>query len=402
MWSSLQSSQKMTPSIPDIERHIDRERLVERLASLVKIPSENPPGDEKEVAELAASYCEDLGLEVAVYEGEPGRPSVVARWGREDGPTLAFCSHLDVVPVGDLALWEHPPFAATTDGTRMHGRGSSDAKGPIAAALEAVAALKASGEELAGTLELELVSDEEAMGFKGTGYLIEQGIVSPDLVIVGEPTRLRIVRAQRGPCWCRIITRGKAAHGSAPERGVNAIRHMAEIVLRLEETLPDITHPVVGGPSISVGTIHGGEKVNVVPAQCVAEIDRRSIPGETEESVVGSIQAAIDLAKERFPDIDATIELPALGLPFETKEGSAVVQAMAAAVEEATGEPAELVGFRGSSDARFFAEAGAEVAICGPGDIAVAHTAHEYIELESLYRGALAYALAFVRLLSPQ
>jgi succinyl-diaminopimelate desuccinylase len=392
----------MTPSISDIEPYIDRDRLVERLARLVETPSENPPGNEKKAAELAASYCADLGLDVAMHEGEPGRPSVVATWSGGDGPTLAYCSHLDVVPAGDLGLWDHPPFAAAIAGDRVHGRGSSDAKGPIAAALEAVAALKAMAAGLAGTLELELVSDEEAMGFKGTGYLIEEGIVDPDLVIVGEPTRLRIVRAQRGPCWCRIITRGKAAHGSAPERGVNAIRHMAEIVLRLEEALPDIVHPIVGGPSVGVGTIHGGEKVNVVPARCIAEIDRRSIPGETEESVVASIQAAIDLAKDRFPDIDATIELPAFGLPFETDEKSAVVQGMAAAVEEVTGEPAELVGFRGSSDARFFAEAGAEVAICGPGDIAVAHTAHEYIELESLRRGALAYALAFSRLLAPQ
>ena len=132
--------------------------------------------------------------------------------------------------------------------------GSSDAKGPIAAAIEAVEMLRAAGQPVAGTLELELVADEETMGHFGAGFLVEEGLIHPNVAIVGEPTSLRVVLAQRGASWLRIKTRGKAAHGSAPERGRSAILHMAEIVLHLEETLPDITHPVVGGPSINVGT----------------------------------------------------------------------------------------------------------------------------------------------------
>ena len=198
----------------------------------------------------------------------------------------------------------------------------------------------------------------------------------------------------------KIVTRGQAVHGSAPERGVSAIKHMAEIISHLEETLPDITHDVVGGPSINVGTIQGGTKVNIVPAYCIAEVDRRSIPGETEESVVASVQAAIDLAKKRYPDIDATIELPIYGKPFEVSPDSAVLKDVIAAVADATGAEGETVGFRGSSDARFFAEAGSDVVVCGPGDITVAHTAHEYIDLDQLVRGAVGYASAFARLLS--
>ena len=199
----------------------------------------------------------------------------------------------------------------------------------------------------------------------------------------------------------RIITRGQAAHGSAPERGVSAIKHMAEIISHLEETLPDITHAVVGGPSINVGTIQGGVKVNVVPAYCVAEIDRRSIPGETKESVVASVQAAIDIAARKYPDIDATIELPIYGKPFEVPDDSSVLANMIQAVSDTKGSDAEVMGFRGSSDARFFAEAGSDVVVCGPGDITVAHTAHEYIDLAELEQGAIAYACAFARLLAP-
>ena len=389
----------MTPSVADIRDALDRDRLVGRLETLVRTPSENPPGEEAAAAAVVATQCDELGLEVATYEAEPGRPSVVARRAFGDGPLVCFCSHIDVVPAGDPSAWEHDPYAADVVDGRMHGRGSSDAKGPIAAALEAVAALESRAGELSGTLELALVADEEAMGFKGAGYLVEEELLRPHTVVIGEPTSLRVVRAQRGPCWFRIITRGVAAHGSAPERGVNAIRHMAEIILRLDETLPDITHPVVGAPSIGVGTIRGGEKVNMVPASCIAEIDRRSVPGETEESIVTSINAAIDLAKRRFPDIDAIIELPIVGRPFEIDENAPVIRRLVDAVTDARAEPAQIVGFRGSSDARFFAEAGAEVAVCGPGDITVAHTAHESIDLEELELGAVAYAGAFASLL---
>ncbi len=390
----------MTPSAADIAPLVDRDRLVGRLAELVRTPSENPPGEEARAAALVAGMCEDIGLDVTSHELEPGRPSIVARRSFGPGPTLCFCSHIDVVPAGEPALWASAPYGAEVVDGRMHGRGSSDAKGPVAAALEAAQILLGSGFDLDGTLELALVADEEAMGFKGAGFLIDQKLLSADAVIVGEPTALRVVKAQRGPCWMRIITRGRAAHGSQPERGVNAIMHMAEIVLRLEETLPDITHDIVGAPSINVGTIHGGSKVNIVPASCIAEIDRRSIPGETRESVVASIQAAIDLAKKRYPDIDATIDLPAFGEPFEVPDGSPLLEEVVGSISDARGAPAEVVGFRGSSDARFFAEAGLDVVVCGPGDITVAHTAREYIALDELELGAVAYAVAFGRLLS--
>lgn len=386
----------------DIERFIDRDRLVARLQELVRTPSENPPGEEAEAAAVAERQCRELGLDVSLHEAEPDRPSVVARWEGGAGRTVGFCSHIDVVPAGDPGLWDRDPYGAEVLDGRLHGRGSGDAKGPCAAAIEAVAALKEAGFEFPGTLELALVADEEAAGFKGAGYLAEQGICRPDIAIVGEPTSLRVVRAQRGVCWFRITTKGRAGHGSAPERSINAVRHMAEIVAHLEDSLPDIEHPVVGGPSIGIGTIRGGEKVNVVPASCIAEIDRRSVPPETKESVIASVERAVELARERFPDIDARVELPFYGDPFEVSESSEIVTTVTGAVEEATGAPATIMGFRGASDARFFSQHGAEVVVWGPGDITVAHTAHESIDIDELVRGAVGYAIAFARLLAPE
>lgn len=389
----------MSVATSDLAGYLDRSRLIDRLATLVGAESENPPGNEARVGEIATEMCEALDLKVDVYEAVPGRPNLIARWEGDPGPTLGFCSHLDVVPAGDRSLWTVDPYAAHIDDGKMYGRGSSDAKGPIAAALEAVAILQASGFTPRGCIELELVSDEESGGFKGAGYLADQGIVHPEIAIVGEPTSLRVVRAQRGIAWSRITTKGLAAHGSAPERGVNAIDHMAAIVRELNASLPDITHPVVGGPTISIGTIHGGEKLNIIPASCVIEIDRRTIPGETDEDVIAQFEAAIERAGSDHPDIDATVEIVDSGRPFEVDQSSKLVQTMATAAAEATGRKTEIIGFRGASDARFLVEAGAETIVFGPGDIAVAHTAREFIDLGGLADGAIAYALAFARLL---
>jgi acetylornithine deacetylase/succinyl-diaminopimelate desuccinylase family protein len=382
-----------------LSQSLDRDRLVGRLSDLVRTESENPPGRERAVASLTARLCEDLGLEVESHERDEDRPSVVARWGGGPGPTIGYCSHIDVVPAGDRDAWTHDPYGAEIVDGRMFGRGSSDAKGPIAAALEAVAILKGAGFEPAGTLELALVADEEAGGFKGAAFLVEEKVIHPEVAIIGEPSALRIVRAQRGIAWSRITTRGVAAHGSAPERGVNAILHMAAIVGALQETLPDISHPVVGGPTIGVGTIHGGDKVNMIPARCVAEIDRRTIPGETEADVLGQFEAAIDIARRTHPNIDAVPEIVSWGSSFELRAEAPLVQTLAGAVAEVTGHPAEQIGFRGTSDARFLAEAGADVLVFGPGEIELAHTARESIDLAQLETGALCYALAFARLL---
>ena len=393
-------SQTMEATASQFSELLDREQLTDRLVAMVREPSENPPGEEARVGELVASQCQDLELDVEVHELETGRPNVVARWG-SGKRVVGYCSHFDVIPAGDHKLWEQDPYGAKIIDGRMHGRGTSDAKGPIAAALEAVAILRRAGFAPDGTLELAFVSDEETMGFIGAGYLVEQRLVRPDVAIVGEPTSLRVVHAQRGACWFQITTRGLAGHGSAPERGRSAIKHMAEIISHLETSLPRVNHEVLGGPSINAGTIHGGTKVNVVPASCVVEVDRRSVPPETRESVIESVEAAVERASKRFPDIDASVELQFYGEPFVLDVGARLVQDVAAATGAATGRPPELIGFRGASDARYLAQAGADVVVCGPGDISLAHTARESIDLEELERAAVAYALAFERLLGP-
>ncbi len=389
----------MNPSAPVLTDQIDDVALASLLAQLVRAESENPPGNEARAGEVAAERCAQLGLDVELHSFQADRPNVIARWGTGSGPVVGYCSHIDVVPAGDRASWERDPYGAEVADGRMHGRGTSDAKGPIAACLAAVAALQASGFEPRGTLELALVSDEEAGGFAGAAQLIEKGVTRPDVAIIGEPTKLKVVHAQRGIAWSRITVHGIAAHGSAPERGRNAIMHMTEILRALEPALPALTHPIVGGPTVNVGTIWGGDKVNMIPALCVVEIDRRTVPGETQEDILAWMEAAIGVARERYPDLDARPEIVSWGSSFEVASDARIVRVLSDAARAATGIDAELIGFRGTSDARFFAEAGAEVAVFGPGEIALAHTARESIDLDELRHGALAYALAFADLL---
>ena len=391
-----QSEQGVGADIPQV----DGGRVTALLTELVRARSENPPGEEAVVAGLVEAECRGMGLEVELVEAEPDRPSVVARWSGGPGPRIIYCSHIDVVPAGNLKLWDVDPYAAEIVDGRMYGRGSSDAKGCVAAALEAVRALKEIGFEPAGTIELMMVADEEAMGFKGAGHLLQQGRLGSDIGIVGEPTSLRVVTAQRGANWARITAHGKAAHGSAPERGRNAIKFMSEIVLQLEETLPTDVHPILGGPNINVGTIEGGEKVNIVPAWCTIEVDRRSLPHETREEIVAQMEEAVDRARKRFPDLEAEVDLMFAGDAFEIERDAHIVKVLSQVVWDVTGAPGKLVGFRGASDARFLAESGAETILCGPGDITLAHTAHEYIDLHELELGARVYALAFQRLLT--
>ena len=380
---------------------LDPDRVRERLTDLVRIDSQNPPGREREAAEHVAEICQAMGLEVSTHEAVEGRPSVVARMEIGDGPVVGYCSHIDTVPVGPRSAWEREPLGAEVEDGKLWGRGACDAKGPIVAALEAVEMLRGAEADLAGTLELELVCDEETMGLKGAGHLVAEGIVNPDVVIVGEPTSLRLVIAQRGACWIQLTTRGRAVHGSAPERGVNAIIHMAEILRDLPDSLPDVSHRVLGGPSINVGTIAGGSKVNMVADHCVVEIDRRTVPGETDETVLRGVLQVVERTRARVPDLDAEATVAFSGEPFEIAEDARLVQEVRAALDESLDGPAELMGFRGASDARFFADAGKDVVVCGPGDIALAHTVGEHVELAEVERGAVAYALAFARLLVP-
>jgi succinyl-diaminopimelate desuccinylase len=383
-----------------VER-VDPDEVLRFARRLITTPSENPGGTEDAVAAVAVEILEDLGATPEIVRGDEGRPSVVARFGRGDRPALAWNGHLDVVPAGDPSAWRHPPFGAEVVDEALIGRGAADMKGAIASALAAVSAIRRSGVELAGRLDLHLVADEELAGLHGTKVLNERGYLDQDAAIVGEATDLNIALAQRGGAWITATTRGRAAHGSTPQLGVSAITSMARFLLRIEEVLPDIEHPLVGRPTVNAAMIQGGSAPNVVADRCVVEIDRRIIPGETEPGkVLEPFDRLADAIRSEHSEVDLSFAIGLWTDAAEVTGDPAIADLCRAAVRDETGRAPLDTGFTGITDARFYLnDRSIPTIILGPGSLGVAHTANESVEIAQLVAAARVYARVFTRFL---
>jgi acetylornithine deacetylase/succinyl-diaminopimelate desuccinylase len=376
----------------------DPDEVLRYARALIAAPSENPGGTEDEAADVASGILTELGAEVRVVRSHEGRPSVVARIGSGGRPRLAWNGHLDTVPAGDPSTWSSGPFEGAVVDGRLVGRGACDMKGPIASALAAVAAIRRAGRELAGTLDLHLVADEELAGTHGTRVLRDQGLLDQDAAVVGEPSEMEIALAERGGAWVTAVAHGKAAHGSQPERGVNAIITMSRFLLRLAEVLPDRVHPLVGAPTVNVALVAGGSAPNVVPDRCEVDIDRRIVPGEDDpEEVLAPFRRLVDELVEEHPETRIEISLREWTEAAETTGDSAIAALASDAIAAETGSAPAFVGFTGITDARFYInDAGIPTVIAGPGSLSLAHTANESIGVDEMVVAARAYARIFV------
>ena len=376
----------------------DAEEVLRYARALIAAPSENPGGTEDHVADVVTGILTDLGADIRIVRSEEGRPSVVARLGSGERPRLAWNGHLDTVPAGAPSTWSSGPFEGEVVDGRLVGRGACDMKGPIASALGAVAALRRAGLSLAGTLDLHLVADEELAGTHGTRVLRDEGLLDQDAAIVGEPSEMEIALAERGGAWVTAVAHGKAAHGSQPHLGVNAILTMSRFLLRLPEALPDRVHPLVGAPTVNVALVSGGSAPNVVPDRCEVEIDRRIVPGEEDpEEVLAPFRRLVeDLVAER-PETHIEISLKDWTEAAETTGDSAIASSIRDAIAAETGSPPPFVGFTGITDARFYInDAKIPTVIAGPGSLSLAHTANESIGVDEMVAAARAYARTFV------
>ena len=352
------------------------------LQRLIRAPSPNPPGNEAAVQSVVREYLESIpGVDVTELSRAADRPIVLARidTGRA-GPTVAFSGHVDTVPVGEG--WTRDPFAAEIDGGRMYGRGASDMKAGVAAILVALRVLAAGRRAMpGGAVVAHIVPDEEPGGEFGSAVLLREGLISANAAIVAEPSELAVFRAQKGNIFAAIRIRGRAAHGSMPEKGVNAISAAARLVVDLEAQLaPRIRthrHTLLGSSSLSVGTIHGGRRTNVVPDECVVTVDRRLMPDESLESALKEL--------EEFVGSRGTVCVEQTGAAFDTPEDHWLVGAAIGASERVLGVPAVIGGLNGSSDARFYADgAGIPTIILGPGTMSQAHVADEHVVIAQL------------------
>ena len=382
---------------------VDADEVLTFARALIAAKSENPGGTEDEAASVASEILTGLGASPEIVRSAAGRPNVVAMIGAGSGPNLAWNGHLDVVPAGSLDTWHHDPWAGEiNDEGRLVGRGAADMKGPIAAALAAASALRRAGTPIAGTLAFHLAADEELAGTHGTKVLWERGLLTQDAAVVGEPSELQVGLAERGGAWFTATAYGKAAHGSQPHRGVNAITSMARFLLRLPEVLPDREHPLVGRPTVNAALISGGSAPNVVPDRCEVDIDRRIVPGETDpEEVRAPFLVLARSLRADHPEVEIEVTLREWTDAAEASADTDIAHIAVDAVEASTGVRPELVGFTGITDARFYInEAHIPTVICGPGSLTVAHTADESVAVDELVAGARAYARMFAAFLA--
>jgi acetylornithine deacetylase len=364
---------------------ISRGDPIALLRDIVRIDSRNPslapegPG-EAAVAARLAEVLTDWGFDVRVTDVAHGRPNVVATLrGTGDGQSLMFNGHIDVV---DVANMSHAPFEAVEQDGRLYGRGASDMKGGVAAMCAAAARVKGS---LKGDLIVACVADEEWRSL-GTAALVSSG-VRADAAIVTEPTRLAIMPAHKGFAWIQITLRGRAAHGSRWDLGVDAIRHAGLLLAALDgvdsDALPRKKHPLLGRPSLHAGEIEGGLGLSTYPDRCVVRIERRTIPGESIGGVQEEIESICSELRRRHPTFNAEVELLFSQPPSDVAADAPLCLAMSRAIREAQVEP-RIEGMSAWTDAALLNQAGIPAICFGPGDMGLAHAAEEYIEVREV------------------
>lgn len=385
------------------------------LAELVKVPSDNPPGDCAPHAARAAELLEGLGYAVERHvvpaervkaAGMISVTNLIVRHRFGEGPVIALNAHGDVVPPGEG--WTRDPYGAEVVDGRMYGRGVAVSKSDFATYAFALDALKRSGLPLKGTVELHFTYDEEIGGEVGPGWILEQGITRPDLAI-SAGFSYAVVVAHNGCLHLEVEVIGKSAHAALPFTGIDALEGATKILTALyayRDTLQDKVSEVagIGAPQLTVGLISGGINTNVVPDRVTFRLDRRIVPGESPEAVEAEVRQVIAgaLAGSKAR---AEVRRILLARPLVPGEGArklaAVICANASAV---TGEDVKETGVPLYTDARLYAEAGVPVVLYGAGphtiEEANGHRADENLLLSDLDKATLVIALTLRDLLA--
>ena len=398
-------------------------------SELVKAGGENPPGDVSEVAGLVSDWLSERGHEARSVEPEPGRVNILTQVG-EGRPSLILMGHMDVVPAGDVGRWSFEPFCGAVRNGRVLGRGSTDMKGGVACIMAVFHVLSSVVEEVGGQLKLVLTCDEETGGRFGAGFLAERGFLDADGCFIAEPsTPYLAILGERGLCWLRLVARGRPAHGSVPELGLNAIRlameatesimglhgrearppsdvrdvlsGMEELVKLAPESLelePEAIKAFVRACSrttVNVGVIKGGTKVNVVPERCEVEFDIRVPHGSSTGQV-------IELVEQLLPARKGEVELEVLARvePSFTSPSSHLFSALSSAAEEVMGFAIKKAIMPACTDAHYLRARGVPTIIYGPGSIGLAHSYDEYVLVDHLKLASRVLCLASVKFLA--
>jgi acetylornithine deacetylase len=352
--------------------------LVRRLVAIDSVNPDLVPGGagEAAIAAFVAGWAEEAGLEATLLEETAGRPSVLVRArGTGGGRTLLLCGHLDTVGAEGV----DDPFGGRTDGDRLYGRGAYDMKAGVAAAL--VATREAAGLGLAGDVVVAAVADEEHASL---GVQEALRAVTADAAIVTEPTELELIVAHRGFAWGEIRVEGRAAHGSRPHLGVDAIVKTGPVLVALgalDEALGAREHPLLGRGSVHASVIEGGAELSSYPGHCVLGLERRTLPGETGADVERELAALLDICRAADPELEASARVTLVREPFEIEADADLVGLVRDAAAGVLGAAPAIGGASYWADAAFIAAAGIPTVMFGPGGEG-AHADVEWVGLE--------------------
>jgi acetylornithine deacetylase len=366
---------------------INRKALVSLMQALIRINSVNPSLSaegvgEADICRYIADYLKKLGLTVHLQHIQNNRINVIGiLTGTGGGPTLMLNGHTDTVSIDNMSA---DPFDARLEDGKLYGRGALDMKAGVAAQIMAIQTLIEMGIKLNGDVILALVADEEYASIGTEAVVSEYGA---DAAIICEPTDLQIIIAHKGFAWIRIDIFGRAAHGSLPQRGIDAIVKAGHLLTAIEQhektDLVRKTHPLLGSPSIHASLIQGGTELSTYPDYCKIELERRNLPGEDRQMIIEEIQGLLRDIQSRDDDFKADLDVFFFRPAFEISREHPIVQSVSAAFEATCHRAASFEGMGAWLESAILAQAGIPAVIFGPsGD--GEHAAVEYVAVDSV------------------
>jgi succinyl-diaminopimelate desuccinylase len=374
-------------NVEDLIETIDVNLIKKLTADLVALDSQNPPGKCSHLAEYLKEECQKLGFTTKIFPIDEERHNIVVYYG-EGERDIVLSGHLDTVPVGDLNQWKYPPLKVTEKDGKLWGRGTADMLGGVATLIAVMEVIKRSGHKLTHRLVFAGTADEE-VGMHGAFHLQQKGVMDKtDFLVITEATSLKVGIAEKGPYWIRLHVKGKAAHGSMPEVGINAIEGACIGIKAIKEIIPKTIHPLLGISTVNVGIIQGGTKINVVPEDCYVDLDFRLVPGVDTNKFDGEVR---DLLRELTDKYNYKFShellhaIPALS----SDENEPMIKQLLAWSKSIAGLPDIPIGLSyGTDAAALIPPKNIPFAIIGGGDAKIIHQANEFVVLDELVDAA--------------
>lgn len=360
----------------------NKKRLLKTIQKLISLDSQNPPGDERQMAAFTGAYLKALGLKIKTYAFADKRVNLLATLeGKCRAKSLLITPHLDTVPAG--RSWQMPVFHAKIIGDKIYGLGATDCKGNLASALEAINCIVENGIKLNYNLIFAATADEESGSALGLIPLLERGILKPNAAIVLDADDFEIVVTQKGLMHLKVKIKGKKAHGAYPWLGANAIDIAVKIITDLKKQNKTCNKSkYLREPTVNVGTIKGGDKVNVVSDWCEFELDYRFLPGTSEKELLRFLRKTILSHTHNFK-----IEIEGIQAPYYISPSHPLVSSLSQAMRSLKIKP-RISGSEGATVITFFKNKNIPAVATGFGTEGCAHIADEYARLSNLYNGA--------------